>query len=225
MGSVLRLAVFAGQLENEESMSESAYPLQWPTGRKRTERYHRERAKFDVTFARARDNIIKEVQMLAGGRFAADPLTVISTNIALRRDGLPLAGQRAPDDPGVAVYFTYKKRQMSFACDRWEKIEHNMQAIAKTIEALRGIARWGTGDMLEAAFTGFTALPPPTAAGTKRPWREVLGYIPHAIVTADMLRSRYRELASLHHPDRGGDPAKMAELNAARDEALKEIIP
>lgn len=203
-------------------MSESAYPLQWPAGRKRTERYHRERAKFDVTFARARDNIIKEVQMLAGGRYAADPLTVISTNIALRRDGLPLAGQRAPEDPGVAVYFSYRKRQMSFACDRWEKIEHNMQAIAKTIEALRGIARWGTGDMLEAAFTGFTALPPP-GANAKRSWREVFGYVPHAIVTRDMLSSRYRSLASEHHPDRGGDLAKMVELNAARDEALKAI--
>ena len=147
------------------SNSYEAFPLSWPAGRKRTQ--YRERAKFDTTFARARDNIVREVGLLAG-RYGPDPQIVISTNIALRRDGLPLASQRQPDDPGVAVYFLYKKRQMSFACDRWEKIEHNMQAIAKTIEALRGIARWGTGDMLEAAFTGFTALPAPTAAGTKR---------------------------------------------------------
>lgn len=125
-------------------MTTEAYPLSWPAGRARTERWRRERAKFDVTFARARDNIIAEIGRLAG-RYP-DPQVVISTNIALRRDGLPLAGQRQPDDHGVAVYFLYKKRQMSFACDRWEKIEHNMQAIAKTIEALRGIARWGTGD-------------------------------------------------------------------------------
>jgi hypothetical protein len=143
-------------------MSETAYPLQWPAGRPRTVYHRRETGKFDVSFARARDNIISEVKLLCGGRWGAEPHTVISTNVALRRDGLPLAGQRAPDDPGVAVYFVYKKRQMSFACDRWLKIEHNMQAIAKTIEALRGIARWGTGDMLEAAFTGFTALPPPS---------------------------------------------------------------
>lgn len=30
-------------------------------------------------------------------------------------------------------------------------------------------------------------------------------------------------LAAQHHPDRGGDPAKMAELNQARDEALQEV--
>jgi hypothetical protein len=203
-------------------MTAEAYPLQWPAGRARTERWRRERAKFDVTFARARDNIVQEIGRLAG-RYP-DPQVVISTNIALRRDGLPLAGQRQPDDPGVAVYFTYKKRQMSFACDRWEKIEHNMQAIAKTIEALRGIARWGTGDMLEAAFTGFTALPPPSAsdlASTKKHWRDVFGT---AARTRADVQEVYRRLAAAFHPDRGGDPVKMAELNAARDEAMRELL-
>jgi hypothetical protein len=99
---------------------------------------------------------------------------------------------------------------MSFACDRWEKIEHNMQAIAKTIEALRGIARWGTGDMLEAAFTGFTALPPPPAAGPGASprgaahWRDVFGT---ACARASDLQDVYRRLAGAYHPDRGGDPA------------------
>lgn len=201
-------------------MSEEAYPLQWPAGRPRTERWRRERAKFDVTFARARDNIVAEIGRLAG-RYP-DPNVVISTNIALRRDGLPLANQRQPDDPGVSVYFTYKKRQMSFACDRWDKIEHNMQAIAKTIEALRGIARWGTGDMLEAAFTGFSALPPPQqpAAAGSRSWRDVFGT---GVANRTQLSEIYRRLASAHHPDRGGDPSKMSELNQARDQALREL--
>lgn len=196
-------------------MTFEAYPLSWPAGRPRTEAWRRERAKFDVTFARARDNIVREVQLLVGGRFARDPEIVISTNTALRRDGLPLANQRQPDDPGVAVYFLHKKRQMSFACDRWDRIEHNMQAIAKTIEALRGIARWGTGDMLEAAFTGFTALPAP---GAERQWWEVLG-VP-AGATPTEIRDAYRRLASQHHPDRGGDPARMAEINDAYRKAL-----
>jgi hypothetical protein len=191
-------------------MTFEAYPLQWPTGRPRTSNWQRERAKFSTTFARARDDIAREVQLLVGGRWARDPQLVISTNVALRRDGLPLANQRNPDDPGVAVYFEHKKRSMCFACDRWDKIEHNMQAIAKTIEALRGIARWGTGDMLEAAFTGFTALPAPGAAAE---WWAVLGVARTA--TADEARAAFRRLASEHHPDRGGNPARMAEINAA----------
>lgn len=209
-------------------MSTEAFPLSWPAGRPRTERWRRERGKFEVTFARARDNIVAEIGRLAG-RYP-DPQIVISTNIALRRDGLPLANQRQPDDPGVAVYFLYKKRQMSFACDRWQKVEHNMQAIAKTIEALRGIARWGSGDMLEAAFTGFTALPPPPAAGPGAPpapapaarkhWRDVFGTGVH---NRAQLQDVYRRLAGAYHPDRGGDASKMAELNRARDEAWQEL--
>jgi hypothetical protein len=79
---------------------------------------------------------------LLGGRNAA-----LSTNIPLRRDSLPMAHYKVPADKGVAVYFTYKNRQMCFACDAWDKIEDHMQAVWKTIEGLRGIARWGTGDM------------------------------------------------------------------------------
>lgn len=204
-------------------MTVESYPLQWPAARKRTDSWRRENAKFEVGFARARDNIVDEIGRLAG-RYP-DPAIVISTNIALRRDGLPLAGQRQPDDPGVAVYFTYKKRQMSFACDRWRKIEHNMQAIAKTIEALRGIARWGTGDMLEAAFTGFEALPAPPINGADRPrtWREVMEFPPQAIVTGDMVSARYRTLAGIRHPDKGGSHEAMTELNRARDEALAAV--
>ena len=37
------------------------------------------------------------------------------------------------------------------------------------------------------------------------------------------IATKDKRLAAQHHPDRGGDPAAMAELNQARDEALKEI--
>ena len=196
-----------------------AYPLQWPNGRPRTEAYNREDANFSVTLGRARDNVVREVTLLCGGRYASDPQIVISTNLALRRDGLPLANQRQPDDVGVAVYFVYKKRQMSFACDRWRKIEHNMQAIAKTIEALRGIARWGTGDMLEAAFTGFAALAAPCAEKT---WREVLGVAAHER-DIDAVRAAFRRQAAEHHPDRGGSLERMAAVNAAWQQAKAEL--
>lgn len=198
-------------------MTAEAFPLQWPTGRKRTDRWSREPAKFDVTFTRARDNIVREIEMLTGTRrgWGNDAHLVISTNVALRRDGLPLANQRQPDDVGVAIYFTYKKREMSFACDRWQKIEHNMQAIAKTIEALRGIDRWGTGDMLEAAFTGFLALSAPVAAS----WRAVLD-IPTGW-NRDQVEHKYRRLRSEAHA--AGDTDRFMAINAAWEQAQKDL--
>jgi hypothetical protein len=201
-----------------------AYPLSWPEGRPRTPRHAREAARFDTSLARARDGVINQIEIM-GGRYTwmkRETALIISSNLTLRQDGLPYANQRQPEDPGVAVYFTYKKRQMCFACDRWTKVEDNMQAIAKTIEALRGIARWGTGDMMEAAFKGFAALPAP---GASKHWRDLLD-VPDTGTKAEQLaraRMHYRACASANHPDKGGDTNKMAEYNNAWDQALKEI--
>lgn len=182
-----------------------AYPLKWPDGwpRKRYPEYSR----FKVSFTSARDGILHEIKLL-GGR---DP--IISTNIKLRIDGLPYAKFTQPDDQGVAVYFTLKKRQMVFACDRWRKIAENMQSIRKTIEALRGIERWGASDMMERAFDGFAALPAPSD------WRSIL-------VDSDdfeTVRSVYIQKRSRHHPDKGGDPEEFHKITSAWDQARQEL--
>jgi hypothetical protein len=69
---------------------------------------------------------------------------VLTTNIELRRDGRPYANQRI-SDTGVAVYFTRKGCEQAIACDKWDSVRDNLHAGAKTIEALRGIDRWGQG--------------------------------------------------------------------------------
>lgn len=184
-----------------------AFPLQWPAGRPRTS--YRIDSKFKPkTFAVARDFLLMEVERLGGDN------VVVSTNLPLRNDGLPYAARRSPDDPAVAVYFTYRKRAMCFACDLYERIEDNMHAIGLTIEALRGIARWGAGDMMERAFTGFAALPAPTS----RPWWEVLGV--ERTASPDAIRSAFKARALAAHPDRGGSDAAMSEVNAAYQQAL-----
>lgn len=191
-----------------------AYPLYWPEGRPRRPNWNREEARFNASFARARDEVVRQVQLLVG-RYTKSDL-IVSTNIALRRDGLPLAGQRQPDDPGVAIYFTYRKKQVCFACDRWKKVEDNMHAIALTIDALRGINRWGTGDMVEAAFRGFEALPSP---GNSTSWRDVFG----ADTTAANLDGRYRFARSAAHPDRGGSAEKFDAVQKAYEQACREL--
>ena len=76
-----------------------AYPLQWPAGKPRTR--VPERSKFDTTLARARDEVMHQVQMLIGKyKRLTGPHSgvsfVISSNLKLRQDGLPLAAQRQP---------------------------------------------------------------------------------------------------------------------------------
>jgi hypothetical protein len=199
-------------------MTAEAYPLQWPEGRPRRPDWKREESNFDTSMAKARDALFNELKLLGAKH------VVLSSNVPLRLDGKPYASFPAIKDPAVAAYFSYQGKAMCFACDRWNKIEDNIQAIRKTIEALRGIARWGTGDMLQAAFTGFTALPAPIVMGMSRPWRAVMGFPGQATVSESMVTARYRQLATEFHPDRaGGTNAAMAELNQARDEALRDI--
>jgi hypothetical protein len=187
-----------------------AFPLCWPPHRKRAG--YRERGRFQTAFAKARDNIVAEVSRM-GGRNA-----IISTNIELRRDGLPYASFTQPEDPGVALYFTYKGKQMCFACDRYRNAQDNMHAISLTISALRGIARWGTGDMMEAAFSGFMRLPAPVSQDEPH---EVLGVERNA--SPNEIEYAYKRLAAQHHPDKGGNTEQMARINAARDAMLGAV--
>lgn len=185
-----------------------AFPLQWPAGRPRTK--WPERSNFEVTLGKAIKDVQEEVRRLGGSGL------VISSNLPLRRDGMPYANASQPADRGVAVYFRYKKKPMCFACDRWNVVEDNLRAITKTIEALRGIERWGTGQMVEQAFTGFTALPAP-----EQPW-QVLG-LDTSHPTREQIDEAHRRLALEHHPDRGGDTEKMARINAARDDLYRSL--
>lgn len=184
-------------------MTIEAYPLNWPPGRPRAG--YRQSAPFRVTLGRSIQEVQLEVKRLGGIEL------ILSTNMPLRKDGLPYT-KYTIYDPGAAVYFTYKKRQVCFACDRWNSLEANMRAIVKTIEALRGIDRWGSGDMVEQAFTGFAQI-----AAPEQPF-QVLGVKHDA--TQDEIEDAYRRLAAKHHPDRGGDSDTMARINSARDAML-----
>lgn len=190
-----------------------AFPLHWPEGWPRTKT--QQSSRFDVSFASARDGLLDQLRML-GARYP-----VISTDIELRRDGLPYASQPEPKDRGVSVYFEWKGKQHVLACDRWDKIKDNMRALEKTVEAMRGIERWGASSMMERAFSAFIALPP--SGERKRSWREVFGFGPNSRPDREGLELQYRTLAKKRHPDAGGSAEAMAELNAARDEALEEI--
>lgn len=190
-----------------------AYPLAWPDGWDRTKPWRRQSGKFASNFGKARDFVVSEVKRL-GGRYV-----VISSNIPLRQDGLPYAQSREPSDPGIAVYFQKGDKQMVFACDQYDRAWKNLQAIGKTIEAVRGIERWGASDMMERALSAFEALPPP------RDWRSILLFGRNEGVSEADIRERYRELAATRHPDSGGSNDAMAELNAARDAAIRSLTP
>lgn len=187
-------------------MTIEAYPLAWPAGWNRTPTFRRQPGAFKVTLATARDGLLQEIRQL-GGRHP-----VLSSNMMLRQDGLPYASQRKPEDPGIAVYFDYKGRQMCFACDKYSGVESNARAIQLSIAAIRGLGRWGASDMLDRAFTGFVALP-----SNSSHWSDVLG-VPRT-AGKDEIEAAYRRLRSQHHPDKGGDGDQFQRIQQAYAEA------
>jgi DnaJ-domain-containing protein 1 len=194
------------------------YPLYWPSNQPRTNLGDRERARFGTrggmnyggnyspgrkhTIAESARELEQEIRRMGGDAM------IISTNLKVKSNGIPYSGQRTPDDPGVAVYFHWHKRDLVFACDKWLSIEDNLWAIVKHIEALRGQERWGVGS-LDQAFAGYAALPDPDT----RSWWDVLGVKQTA--TTDEIKKAYLNLAKIHHPDAGGDPLMFDQITKA----------
>ena len=127
------------------------YPLLWPEDHPKTK--VKQQSRFSTSFADARDSVLLEISRLGGRE------VTITSNVATRRDGLPYANQADPVETGVAVYFWRKGKMFCFACDRYKKVKDNIQAIAKTVEAMRGIERWGSLCMFEKQVEAFALLP------------------------------------------------------------------
>lgn len=169
------------------------------------ESYLRYTTKDRLTVAGGRDRVLIELERMG----AQADTVVISTNVELRRDGLPMSGRRDPEDPGVAVYWIRGGQARCMAVDRYDTVADNLAAIAATLDAMRAIDRHGSAEILDRAFSGFVALPAP-----EQPF-QVLGV--SATASDDEIERAYRRLAAQHHPDRGGDAETMARINAARD--------
>lgn len=186
------------------------YPLDWPSGIERNE--SRGTAQFRTSLAGARKNVHDSLRLFGTDSRRKVGEVIISSNVA------GLSGKE-PADPGVAVWFAWDGEFRCIAVDRYTKVEWNLQAIHHVIEAERVKLRHGGLSIVRATFRAYMAL----AAPGPRPWRETLGFDPSDQVTAAQVKLRWRELSARHHPDKGGNPDQMSEINAAKDQALKEL--
>jgi hypothetical protein len=188
----------------------NSYPLEWPLGWDRAG--IQVQSRFDTPTAKAYSLIVSEVHRLGGTSL------VISTNLPLKNDGTPRL-DREPVDPGVAVYFIRRGKQTVFACDKFDALRDNMTSIAKTIEAMRSIERWGASEMMERAFSGFKALPQTAGAGEDC-WI-VLNVPPMS--PAHLVTLAHRDLIRKLHAA-NAESAAFSRVNVARDDALKALL-
>jgi|APTNR8051073442_1049403.scaffolds.fasta_scaffold00075_93 hypothetical protein len=195
-------------------MSNQAYPLSWPIGWPRTRVPRRSRFgswNKKPSVASSVDELLLELDRMGATH------VVISTNLALRLDGLPRSNQSKPTDTGAAVYFKRKGADHVLPCDTFDEVGCNIYALARTVNALRQMERDGCTQIVGQAFTGFRALPPNTEAAA-RDWQTVLGYV--AGDDYEQVRTKYRALVKRYHPDNAatGDAAEFRRVQAAWDE-------
>ena len=190
------------------------FPLQWPALRPRTPSQRKKNWPAPLYRDVVRRALYEEL------RISGCKEVIITTDIPVRVDGAPIANRRDPADQGVAVYFSRKGKRVCIAIDQYFRITENMHAIAKSIEALRALERWGGEAIMDTAVSGFTLLEGPGVSAKPENWRvwflSSLGSVPASqAALSDMYRAAARDNAS--------DETFLRDLNIARDAARKEL--
>jgi hypothetical protein len=218
----------AANISDKVNMSEiTRTPLTWPNNVARTAPQLRTWPKFDLpSISVATNLILQEINRLNKRRWDyADQSVIISTNLTLRKDGLPISDQREPADTGAAVYFMLQfrrngkpfERPCVLTCDKWNKVGYNLGAISRDIEAQRARERWGCST-IEQAFQGYLCIPERTGG---KSWWETLGVPPNA--NAFQINEAYRIKAKQLHPDVGGSNDDYLKLKEAYDQAMGQL--
>lgn len=190
-----------------------AYPLHWPAGGPRTK--YPKRSQFKTTLPQALDNVEGELRRFGNDTGKKVEGLLISSNYSLTA--------RNPTDGGVAVYFRWDNIDCCIAVDLYNKIEENLQAVSKVIEAERTKMRHGGLNIVRSSFRGYANLPPPKGPDGQLapPWRHILGVTERG--TLGEAESAYRMLSKKHHPDVGGDAAKFNQITDAIRQAREEL--
>lgn len=138
-----------------------------------------------------------EVDALGGSEI------VIGVGLAeheVRLDGKPRADARPPRHPGVEVSFDSRYGRLTYATDVFLDWRDNVRAIAKGLEALRAVDRWGVAKRGQQ-YAGFGLLTAgPGLAELGRQLVDQHGSIPAALRAT--------------HPDTGGPTASPRDFQA-----------
>jgi len=124
----------------------------------------------------------------------------------LRQDGMPRATARPASDGVILTLVGTPHGDLRYPCSTFGTWQANVRAVALALEALRKVDRYGVTKRGEQ-YRGWKALP----AGDDGPSAYRGGQLvdEHGSVRAALMAT---------HPDRGGDSAAFADVQAFRDQ-------
>lgn len=147
-----------------------------------------------------------------------------------RLDGKPRANARQ-EHPGVILSFESVVGHLSYAVDTFTTWQDNVRGIAKALEALRMVDRYGVTKHGEQ-YRGFMAIEATAApvgfATTQKAERylyEVAGMVVDPAAPPfepDALRRVLRKAQFRSHPDQGGDEATFQRVSLAEAKLREE---
>lgn len=138
-----------------------------------------------------------EVDALGGSEIV---IGVGLTEFDIRLDGAPRANARPMRHPGVEISFDSRHGRLTYATDVFIDWRDNVRAVAKGLEALRAVERWGVAKRGQQ-YAGFALL-------TAGPGLAELGrrlVEEHGSVAAALRAT---------HPDTGGPAASTRDFQA-----------
>jgi hypothetical protein len=189
-------------------------------------------SRFSLPLSRSIETIQHELRLMGAIR------VLISSDLPVSSKGIPYAAARIGErgESGVAAWWVQPKLgergiERVIACDKYRSAGENMAAIAHSIQAIRGLSRWGATDIVERAFAGFAALPPGDGSSAPSPldWRDLFEIsVAHEAILgkADLLaivRSKHKALMLKAHPDHGGTTEQVMQLSEAFQAAEREL--
>lgn len=147
----------------------------------------------------------------------------------VRKDETGLLAHVRPEHPGIVLSFTGGKGALSYPCDTFVTWHDNARAIAKTLENLRAVDRYGVSKGGQQ-YTGWSQLPPgrPMAGPMTREeaaafiaeHADPLGRIPGmqtGLLAGRVVEAAYRSAAKVLHPDSvGGSTEAFQRLQEAK---------
>lgn len=152
-------------------------------------------------------------------------LQMAVTDREIRKDGW-IRANASPAHPGVILTFDSIHGPLSYPCDTFTDWQANVRAIAKALEALRMVDRYGVTRRGEQ-YTGWKKLPPAGGTATTMTARvaaEILvdaerldGDPDDLLESAEAVRLTYRAAAKNTHPDlHGGDTQRFQLVGQAK---------
>ena len=194
-------------------------PLKWPDSRPVTPR----------TGQRADHQFSQALTLDESLNFLLEELKEIpAQKLTLSTDMSDISSERLRKRAGVrsgaCLYMKWGGKQYALACDRWQKLEHNIYTLHLTLRQLRNVERWGVAPLavllhgMELGSIIQPGLEQSTASPSAAEWMTALGLGPTATLE-DATAIYHRRAKTL-----SANETALTQLNLIMEEARKALV-